>query len=406
MTHRLLLPILLASTAFPGSVTTVPWNGHSGAISFTFDDGAPTQIKNVVPSLKQRGIHATFFLVGNSYGANLAGWKQAALDGNELANHTYSHPNLTTLDSAAIRKEIVDNAVSLRSIDPVVEAVTIAYPNCATNDMINRIANEESLIGRTCGGYARFGWSTTPSSWMATTSFIPSDTATALEALSEIDLAASTNTWMVTLNHGVGGDWGAITTGQVDAMFDRAIARKLWIATYQEVAAYWRASKTLDTANAHMSTDGWTVAWTSPHPRMPRRVPLRLRLDRSVFGDSTRVFQGSAEIVREADGTFLIDFMKLGMSVRPMSPTSTVFRRGQKGISTTPVPGDIRLAGIPHGEVRWELATPSGKIVSRGTAVLTENKPVLVLPASTITTLVRVRSKDGSAATIRLTRPR
>ncbi len=43
-----------------GPVTTVPWNGHKGAVSFTYDDARDGQIPNLLPQLDSLGIKATF----------------------------------------------------------------------------------------------------------------------------------------------------------------------------------------------------------------------------------------------------------------------------------------------------------------------------------------------------------
>lgn len=367
--HGCAAALSLACALHAAPVTTVPWNGHKGAISFTFDDGAPTQLTNVVPSLEKRGIHATFFVVGNSYGVNRSAWIKAAQAGNEISNHTMTHTNLTTIDTAMADTEITGMANTLRKLDPSIESVTLAYPSCATSDAINRIANREAIISRTCGWYARFLWNSTPSEWAATTSFIVWDDATSAEALTEIDMAANAGTWMVTLNHGVGGDWGAVTVPQVDSMFDRALARDLWVATYQDAAAYWRASKTMDTARAVPSGNGWALAWTSPHPRMPRQVKLRVKLDTTIFGPSPVVTQGGAPIARETDGSWVVDFMKLSLQVAPKGATGIARVSASTGIRVQRTATGIAVKGLGEGRWRYRLATPSGRIADAGFAM-------------------------------------
>jgi peptidoglycan/xylan/chitin deacetylase (PgdA/CDA1 family) len=394
------LSLVCALHAAP--VTTVPWNGHKGAISFTFDDGAPTQLTNVVPSLEKRGIHATFFVVGNSYGVNRSAWIKAAQDGNEISNHTMTHTNLTTVDTTVADSEITGMANTLRKLDPSIESVTLAYPNCATNDVINRIANREAIISRTCGWYARFPWNSTPSEWAATTSFIVWDDATSAEALTEIDMAANAGTWMVTLNHGVGGDWGAVTVPQVDSMFDRALARDLWVATYQDAAAYWRASKTMDTARAVPSGNGWTLSWTSPHRRMPRQVKLRVKLDTTVFGPSPVVTQGGAPIVRETDGSWVVDFMKLSLQVVPKGATSIARASASTGIRVQRTAAGLAVKGLGEGRWRYRLATPSGRIAASGT-VASGPDGSIVLPANgRIATLLYLQDPRSNSTTLKL----
>lgn len=336
----------LLGTALAGPVKTVPWNGKAGAVSFTFDDNCASQIQYVLPSLKKRGINATFFVTGGFTGAK-ASWIQAALDGNELGNHTVSHNDLSSLDSADLVKEIVGQAEALRALDPSVEAVTLAYPYCNANALVDRITDRENIIARTCGGSAQFPWTSKPSNWMRMTSFIVQDTASVAEALAGIDKAAANGNWFVTLDHGVGGDWMAITSGQADAMFDRAIARKAWIAPYQTVAAYWRAAQVMDTVTAKASATGWTLSWVSPHPKMPRQVELRIQLDSTVFGVSPAVSQNGVGIAREADGSYVIDFMQKSLQVAKSSSTGI---GGAKALlRSSRARKGPKLSGVPLG---------------------------------------------------------
>lgn len=85
-------------------------------IALTFDDG-PTGALDGYPNgltatlldgLKERGAHATFFMVGdrvNMFGSTLP---RLASEGHELGNHTMTHPmrHLTGLNTDGIRQEI------------------------------------------------------------------------------------------------------------------------------------------------------------------------------------------------------------------------------------------------------------------------------------------------------------
>lgn len=361
-----LLAFSMAASASP--IATLPWNGHQGAVTFTFDDACASQVANVLPALKSRDIHATFFIPsGSTFNMNKPTWKQAAIDGNELANHTVSHLDLTTLADSKVATEIANQAAFLRNLDPSIEAVTLAYPFCATNAAINEIANRENIIARTCGGNAQFAWNTKPAQWMSATSFILQDDATAAAALTEIDKAAKDGTWFVTLNHGVGGDWLAVTTQQVEAMFDRAKASKVWIGTYQEVAAYWRASTTMDTVSATAGATSWNLKWTSPHPKMPRKVLLRVRLDPAIFGESPSVAQEGKVIPKGSDGSYVVDFMKLGMDVAKEGSASLAKSLPAARLRARAQGDEFRIEGLAAGDYAYALRSTSGRTLARGT---------------------------------------
>jgi peptidoglycan/xylan/chitin deacetylase (PgdA/CDA1 family) len=77
----------------------------AGKIALTFDAGAATGgTESILKTLKTSNIHSTFFLTGEWSERNPKLTRLIAQDGNEIANHTYSHKDLTKLSD----KEIVD----------------------------------------------------------------------------------------------------------------------------------------------------------------------------------------------------------------------------------------------------------------------------------------------------------
>lgn len=403
MTISTLLYLAIPAALAAGPVSTVPWNGHRGAISFTFDDSYPSQLRYVVPALDKRGIHATFFMVGSSWTSDRAAWIQAARGGHELGNHTLTHASLGGLDSAGVEREISGMADSLRAADSSIQAVTIAYPYCATTDLIDRISDRQAIVARTCGWNPlynpRYGWNAPPAKWMEATSLGITDTATVRQALTEIDRTDSAGAWLVTLNHGImDQSYGPISDTAVEAMFDRALARNLWIATYQDVAAYWRASAVVDTARAVADADGWTVSWTSPHPRMPRSVPLRLRLDTATFGTSFSVRQDGAAIAPGADGAFVVDFMKL--SLRVSSAPTAATRHAAARVRLRRIPSGLAIDGLEPGV--WEASSilPSGRTAESWTLRAGTGSAPVVPESVRAVSVLRLRSATGTVMRI------
>lgn len=350
---------LLAAAAMAGPVVTVPWNGYPGAASFTFDDACQSQLTNVVPALKARKIHATFFLydVGGTFTNNKAKWVAAAKDGNELANHSVDHADFSkTIDAVY---QVGDMASRLRKADTAVEAVTFAYPYCAIG--YESAVGAENIIGRGClfaAPYQPLKWASPPSNWNNVGAIYVSDDANASgPTLAALD-AAKNGGWISTLNHGVGGDWAVVSTANVLAMFDRAIANGLWIGTYQEVAAYWRASLAMDKASVSGSGP-WTLAWTSPHAKMPRSVKLKVKLDAATFGSDVVVSQGGVAIPANLDGSYTVEFMKRGMTVAKKAalPGATFYQYANfGGLNTKLAEGaytaaQLLAAGIPDNAV-------------------------------------------------------
>src|SRR6201997_3128715 len=66
-------------------------------VALTFDDGPGPYTDRLLQILKDNDAKATFFLIGNKVAANPAGAKRIADAGMELGNHTWEHPNMTTI---------------------------------------------------------------------------------------------------------------------------------------------------------------------------------------------------------------------------------------------------------------------------------------------------------------------
>lgn len=95
-----------------GEVKRAPISGKK-RVALTFDDGPnPLYTPGILAELKRHRAHATFFLVGNM----VQQYPQLTLDvlaeGHEIANHTYTHPNLTRL----AQNEIIAEALRTRAV--------------------------------------------------------------------------------------------------------------------------------------------------------------------------------------------------------------------------------------------------------------------------------------------------
>jgi peptidoglycan/xylan/chitin deacetylase (PgdA/CDA1 family) len=74
------------STPFP--------EGCEGAVSLTFDDGSPSQLDKAIPLLNEHNVKATFYINprGDDWKERLKPWRDVALAGHEVGNHTVNHP--------------------------------------------------------------------------------------------------------------------------------------------------------------------------------------------------------------------------------------------------------------------------------------------------------------------------
>ena len=76
-------------------------------IALTFDDGpTPEATSEVLSVLRERGVKATFFLIGAEIEQRPDLARRIASEGHELGNHSYSHKHMVLKSPSFIRDEI------------------------------------------------------------------------------------------------------------------------------------------------------------------------------------------------------------------------------------------------------------------------------------------------------------
>ena len=116
-------------------------------VAFTFDDGPhPTVTPEILKILREYNAKATFFMLGleaRKY-PHLA--KQVASEGHEIANHTYSHPDLTKMNYDNVNRQFSEGR---RIIEEITGVKTSLFrpPYGAINDnVITAAGNQNSPI--------------------------------------------------------------------------------------------------------------------------------------------------------------------------------------------------------------------------------------------------------------------
>ncbi|ACX76071.1 Carbohydrate binding family 6 [Fibrobacter succinogenes subsp. succinogenes S85] len=320
----------LAVSTFAGPITTVPWNGHPGAATFTFDDGLHSQTNNLT-FLDNMDVKVTFFVCTGTmdFSTNSQPHLNYAKKGHEIGNHTVNHKNLT--QGADLNSEIGGAATKLRSMG--LEATSLATPYCAQNATVKNAINQEHFINRGCGGGGLTGWDNEPD-WMQIDSHYWQASSNVASFKSSLDQAAS-GKWHVQLNHGVAGNWDVISTADIKTLIEYAVSKNLWVATFSTVGAYLRAHFTIDKATATNTANGFTVKWTSPHAHMPKSVPLRVKIQGA---QGKTVSQKGKEVKPNSDGTYTIEFMALELEV------------SGEPIEVKPFKGAIEIPGTVEAE--------------------------------------------------------
>jgi peptidoglycan/xylan/chitin deacetylase (PgdA/CDA1 family) len=127
-----------------GAVTGLPGEGTS--LALTIDDGTNSEVVAAFTALAvDTGIRLTFFPNGcyRSWQDNAAALRPLVESGQvALGNHTWSHPDLTTLRDAEVAEEIRLNQEFLRQTFGVVDSPFLRPPFGAHDERTDRISAE------------------------------------------------------------------------------------------------------------------------------------------------------------------------------------------------------------------------------------------------------------------------
>ncbi|GHA45949.1 deacetylase [Streptomyces canarius] len=86
-------------------------------VALTFDGGPSKPTPRLLDILKQKKVHATFFLQGKGHTDTYPETvRRMAREGHEIANHTWSHKVLTELDPKAVTAEMTPVQEEVRRI--------------------------------------------------------------------------------------------------------------------------------------------------------------------------------------------------------------------------------------------------------------------------------------------------
>jgi len=95
-----------AATTAGSAVATLPV-AYAGTVYFTFDDGPhPTWTPKMLAVLRKYAIHAVFFEIGQNVASYPSITRSLRSNGMIIGNHTWSHPDLTTLSTTAVTSQL------------------------------------------------------------------------------------------------------------------------------------------------------------------------------------------------------------------------------------------------------------------------------------------------------------
>ena len=143
--------------------TRIPTTRH--IVALTFDAGANADgVPSILATLQRDGLPATFFLTGNFVRDYPATARQIAADGFRIGDHTISHPHLTLLSDAAVRREILGAAQRITAVTGANPAPLFRFPFGDADARRIAIANQ--------AGYVPVRWTVDTLGWEGTAGHI------------------------------------------------------------------------------------------------------------------------------------------------------------------------------------------------------------------------------------------
>jgi peptidoglycan/xylan/chitin deacetylase (PgdA/CDA1 family)/spore germination protein YaaH/glycosyltransferase involved in cell wall biosynthesis len=94
-------------TRTPSTYVIRRYGRRKHAVALTFDDGPDgTWTPMILDTLQSRGVTGTFFVIGENAEVHRDILRRELAEGNEIGNHTYSHPNLALVGRRTTRLEL------------------------------------------------------------------------------------------------------------------------------------------------------------------------------------------------------------------------------------------------------------------------------------------------------------
>lgn len=223
------------------------------AIALTFDDWSPGHPAIVVPEFNKRGIVGTFNIFTNSV-SNWTGIQEAAESGNEIANHSKSHPDLTNISIQSFDSEIrfPDSVINAEITNQTVR--TIAYPFGTYNtDIINYLKSMNYVAARGVGGISNYTYNFAPNEndYFNTKVYSLGTTTTIKNFGREVYNVVNGGGMLTFLYHSVNSptlvdnNYAAVPHSEFQYQLDtiQSYASKVWIGTYSDIITYHRQAR-------------------------------------------------------------------------------------------------------------------------------------------------------------------
>ncbi|MCQ2607506.1 MAG: polysaccharide deacetylase family protein [Bacteroidales bacterium] len=238
-------------------------DGRNSAVALTFDDWSPGQYPLVVPALQKYGLVGTFFPILNNierYDYSWAAIQKTLEQGNEIGNHTISHPDLTKLPIGELARETTEPQEVIRE-HVGTNVNTLAYPYGAgagdTEDdkrVRDYLRAGGHIAARSVWRISNYGYSFANSEddYYRIQMFALTEQTTTEEVCSEFDKIASGGGLLTLLYHSIDDEQNSYNDNwyaqvKLQSFCDQLAylqklkeQKKVWVTTFRNAILYHR----------------------------------------------------------------------------------------------------------------------------------------------------------------------
>ena len=94
-------------TSYPLSYTVTQTGYVPNEVALSFDDGPdPTWTPRILDILKEKHVSGAFFMIGEEAQNNIGLMQRVYREGNEIGNHTFTHPDISGISTASVDLEL------------------------------------------------------------------------------------------------------------------------------------------------------------------------------------------------------------------------------------------------------------------------------------------------------------
>jgi len=245
--------------------------GAKAAVSLAYDDALDSQLDTAIPALDKAGLRASFYLTLSSdvVKRRMAEWREAALRGHELWNHTLFHQcSRSAPDRAWVTPEndldktpAAQLVAQIRVGNTLLTAIDGRSERTFTAPCGDLLAGGENYLGLIKGDFVAI--KSAPGGFVvdmgtldpyAVSVAAPSD-VTGAQLIDLVQRAARAGTMVNITFHGIGGDYLSVSRQAHDELLNHLAAHRdlYWTDTFINIMQYVKAQQTRKTPTSPAS---------------------------------------------------------------------------------------------------------------------------------------------------------